>query len=36
MFSVLKNIKKLNLPVDIQLQVFGCMMAPKLLYGSEV
>ena len=36
MFSVLKKIKKLNLPADIQLQMFDCMVSPILLYGSEV
>ena len=36
MFSVLKKIKKLNLPFDIHLQMFDCMVAPILMYGSEV
>ena len=36
MFSVLKKIKRLNIPVDIQLQMFECMVTPMLLYGSEV
>lgn len=36
MFSVLKKIRKLNLPVDIQLQMFDCMVGPILLYGAEV
>lgn len=36
MFSILRKIKKLNLPIDMQLQMFDCMVAPILLYGAEV
>ena len=36
MFSVLRKTKKLNLPVDMQLQMFDCMVVPILLYGAEV
>ena len=36
MLSVLRKSKKLFLPVDIQLQLFDSMVAPILLYGSEV
>ena len=36
MFSVLKKFKKLNLSVDVQLQVFDCMVSPILLYSSGV
>ena len=36
MFSILKKSRKLNLPVDILLQLFDSMVAPILLYGSEV
>ena len=36
MFSVLRKTKKLNLPVDMQLQMFDAMVAPILLYGAEV
>ena len=34
-FSVLRKTKKLNLPIDIQLQMFDCMIVLILLYGSE-
>ena len=36
MFSVMTKVKKLCLPVDIQLQLFDSMLSPILLYGSEV
>ena len=36
MFAVLNKSRKLLLPVDIQLQLFDTMVAPILLYGSEV
>ena len=36
MFSVISKCRKYNLPVDIQLQLFDSMVAPILLYGSEV
>ena len=36
MFSVLNKSRKLLLPVDIQLQLFDTLVAPILLYGSEV
>ena len=36
MFSVLRKTKKLNLPIDMQLQMFDCMVVPILLYGSEI
>ena len=36
MFSVFKKTKKLNLPIDMQLQMFDCMVVPILLYGSEI
>ncbi|MEW8548698.1 MAG: reverse transcriptase family protein, partial [Candidatus Thiodiazotropha sp.] len=35
-FSVLKKARKLGLPADIQLKLFDHMIAPILLYGSEV
>ena len=31
-----RKIRKLGLPVDIQLKLFDTMIAPILLYGSEV
>ena len=36
MFSILTKIKKLCLPIDIQLQLFDSMVKPISLYGSEV
>lgn len=36
MFSILTQIKKLCLSIDIQLQLFDSMVKPILLYGSEV
>ena len=35
MFSALRKSRKLQLPIDLQLQHFG-MVVPILLYGSEV
>ena len=36
MFSVLRKSRKLQLPIDLQLQLFDSMVVPILLYGSEV
>lgn len=36
MYSVFRKPKVLDLPVDIQLQLFDSMVAPILLYGSEI
>ena len=36
MFAILSKSRKLLLPVDIQLQLFDTLVAPILLYGSEV
>ena len=35
-FAVIRKSKKLNLPVDLQLKLFDNMVAPILLYGSEI
>ena len=35
-FSILKKSRKLHLPIDLQLQLFDSMVAPILLYGSEI
>ena len=35
MFSILKRSRVLNLPVDIQLNLFDSMVTPILLYGCE-
>ena len=36
MYSVLSKSRKLQLPIDLQLQLFDSMVVPILLYGSEV
>ena len=36
MFSILRKSRKLQLPIDIQLQMFDTLVLPILLYGSEV
>ena len=36
MFSVLRKSRKLQLPADLQIQLFDSMVVPILLYGSEV
>ena len=35
MFSILKRSRVLNLPIDIQLNLFHSMVTPILLYGCE-
>ena len=35
-FAVFKKSRKLSLPVDLQLKLFDHMIAPILLYGSEI
>jgi len=36
MFSVIRKSRKLCLPIDMQLSLFNAMVAPVILYGSEV
>ena len=36
MFSVLRNGNRLNLPLDLRLELFDSMVVPILLYGCEV
>ena len=36
MYAVLRKSRKLQLPVDIKLQLIDSMIAPILLYESEV
>ena len=36
MFSLLKKCRKLNLPLDIQLELFDKCVQPVLLYGCEI
>ena len=36
MFSVLRKSRKLQLPVDLQIQLFDSMVVPIILYGSEI
>ena len=36
LFSIYKNIRNQNIPIDIQLKLFDAMVEPILLYGSEI
>lgn len=36
MYSLLDKVKKMLLPLDIQLQLFDALVKPILLYGSEI
>ena len=36
MFSVLRNLTRLYLPFDIQIDLFNKMIKPILTYGSDV
>ena len=36
MYSILKKCRNLNLPVDIQLELFDTMVLPVVMYGCEV
>ncbi len=36
MFGLLSKSRRLNLPIDIQLQLFDVLVAPILMYGSEI
>lgn len=36
MYSLIKNSNRLNLPVDLQIELFGKMVKPILLYGAEI
>ena len=36
MYSLLRKIKKLSLPVDMQIDLFNKTVKPVLLYGCEV
>ena len=36
MYSIIGTSRKFDLPVDMQLEMFHCMVSPILLYGSEV
>ena len=36
MFSLLKKSRVLNLPIDLQLDLFDKLVTPILLYGSEI
>ena len=36
MFSFLRKSRKLQLPIDLQLQLFDSVIVPILLYDSEV
>jgi hypothetical protein len=36
MYSILQKCRNLNLPVDIQLELFDTMVSPVVMYGCEV
>ena len=36
MFSLLKNIRLKQLPIDVQLQLYDSVVLPVLLYGCEI
>ena len=36
MFSVLKSSRELELPIDLQLELFDSLVLPILLYGCEI
>ena len=36
MFALLKKLKELDLPIDLQLELFDSLILPILLYGCEV
>ena len=36
MFSVLKRSRELELPIDLQLELFDSLVLPILLYGCEI
>jgi hypothetical protein len=36
LYSILKKSRKLNLPIDLQIEPFDTMVTPVLLYGCEV
>ena len=36
MFSLLKKIRKMSLPVDVAIKLFNNLVKPAVLYGAEV
>ena len=36
LYSILKKSRQLNLPIDLQIELFDTIVAPVLLYGCEV
>ena len=36
MYSIMKKSRKLNLPIDIQIEMFDTMVLPILMYGCEI
>ena len=36
MFSLLRKIRVLNLPIDMQIELFNKLIKPILLYGCEI
>ena len=36
MYALYKKIKNISIPVDLQLKLFDSLVAPVLLYASEI
>jgi hypothetical protein len=36
LYSVYYKIRNIKIPIDLQLKIFDALVAPTLLYGSEV
>jgi hypothetical protein len=36
LYRIMKKSRKLNLPIDLQIEPFDTMVTPVLLYGCEV
>ena len=36
MFALITKARKLNLPIDVQLELFDAVVTPVVLHGSEI
>ena len=36
MYATIRNMRRLHLPIDLQLSIFDTIVRPIMLYGSEV
>ena len=36
LYSLLKKVKRLYLPIDMQIEIFNLTVKPVLLYGCEI